>query len=178
MFSTSLFDLLAGLAATALCVGSYAARTHRGLTFTAALGVALWSVHFALRGAWTPALLSGLMSLRVLAGAWVVHLSERQRLWATALAFALTLTGAALTWQGLVSVPSTLATLFVAWAGFNLHNLPLRKALFVGEGLWLVNGLVTGSAVAAGAAVLALAMNAWTLRGLLAAQERSGMPSR
>lgn len=162
-FITSSAITATGVLACALSVGSYAAKTHRRLTFTAVAAVLMWALHFGLQRAWTPCVLSVLMSARVAAGAWVIHLSWAQRWWATVAAWALALVAAGLTWKGVTSVPSTLATLFLSWAGMHLDIRQLRWALLVGEGLWFVNGWVVGSPLAMVSAVLAIGLNSWML---------------
>jgi hypothetical protein len=157
-----------GGAGLSLCLGSYLLRTHRSLTLAAAAGVLCWAAHFAAKGYWTPAVLSFLMSLRVAAGVYVIHFTSRTRWLATLTAWGLTGVGAWLTWQGWLSAPSTLATIFMAWAGLQLPYSKLRYALLVGEGLWFINGWATDSTLAMLGATGAVALNLYVI-----AQERT-----
>ncbi len=151
--------LASGTAAFTLCVGSYLLRTHRTLTLTAAAGVFCWAIHFAAKGIWTPAVMSLLMSLRVAAGVVVIDLPKKTRWQLTWLVWAFSAVGAALTWNGWVSAPSTCATLFLAWAGLHLPYRPLRFSLLVGECLWFLNGVATNSYPAMIAAVVSFCIN-------------------
>ncbi len=157
------FVLATEALAALLCLGSYCARTHRGITFVAAAGVLCWAAHFALKQAWTPSVLSFVMALRILAGAWVVDMGRTQRWWATGIAALLTAGGAWWTWQGWVSVPSTAATLFTSWVGMHLKLPALRWALLLADGLWLLNGWVVQSYVACGCSLVGMGLNSWML---------------
>ena len=152
-----------GWLAMGLGISSYLAKSQRSLTVTAMAGVLAWSLHFGLRQAWTPCALTAIMSLRVAAGVWVVHWSASRRWAATVAAILLSLLGAALTWRGWPSVPATLATVFLSWAGLHLALSPLRWALLVGEALWFVNGWVVGSRIACVCAVVSALLNAWMI---------------
>lgn len=162
-----------GGAALFLCVGSYLMKTHRTLTFTAAAGVMCWALHFAVLGFWTASVLSALMSLRVASAVYVLHMDKAPRWWLTVVAWVLTGAAAWLTWNGWPSVPSTAATLFLAWSGFHLHLTRLRVALLVGEALWFINGYVAGSPVAMTAAALSFALNAHMLAAALRGKEKA-----
>lgn len=159
----TLLTTISGSAGLALCVGSYLVRSHKGLTLMAALGVLCWAIHFASQSLWTPAVMGLLMAVRVAAGVVVVDFERATRWWLTFLVWALIAAGAGLTWQGWTSAPSIVATVFLAYAGFHLHYGPLRKALLVGEALWLVNALVTGSMLALVASILAIGINIYVL---------------
>jgi hypothetical protein len=159
-------EWITGFLAMGLGIGCYAMKSYRTLTLTAASGVFFLAIHFALRDALTAAAMAGLMSLRIALSLYVIELALKPRLGATLAALTLSLTAAWLTWRGWVSVPSTLATLIAAWAGFNLRDLRLRWALLLSEAFWLMNGLVTGSILATLGATLALIVNHQTLRRL------------
>jgi hypothetical protein len=155
----TLFGQITGAIALGLGVGSYLMRNRIALTITAALGVLFWAVHFAVQGVRTASLLSVIMAVRIAAGVYVVEFSPTARWSITALAWVVTWAGAYLTWQGWVSVPSTIATTFLAFAGFHLHYTDLRKALLFGEVLWFINGLVAQSELAMIASVVSFCLN-------------------
>lgn len=148
-----------GALALGLCVGSYLMRNHRALTLCAAAGVLAWSAYFAVQGFGTATVMCLLMAGRVASGVWVVHWAAPRRWALTLVVWALSLAGAWATWQGWLSVPSTLASLLLAWAGYHLHYQPLRRALLAGELLLFVNGWLTHSGWAMASAALGLAMN-------------------
>lgn len=166
----TLFGWLTGTAALTLCVGSYLMRSHKGLTLTAALGVLMWAAHFASQGVWTASALSVLMAIRMAAAIYVVNFRLRARWKLTCVAWALTWLCAYVTWQGWVSLPSSLATTFLAYAGFHLHYTELRKALLFGEVLWFINGVAANSPLAMSAAVISFGIN---LRMLVVEQRAS-----
>ncbi len=100
-----------------------------------------------------------LSSVRIAAGAWVVNFSRIQRLRWTVGVSALVICVALTTWAGWIGVPAVMATLTLTYAGFNLPYERLRPGLAAGEVFWFANGLLTGSALAMGAATLGLRLN-------------------
>jgi hypothetical protein len=154
-----LLATLTGSLAVVLSLSSYLMRTHRSLTYAAAAGVLCWALYFAFKGVWTPSVLSALMAVRIAAGVKVVVLSHRTRWQLTLLVWALTSLGAYLTWQGWVSLPSTVATTFLTYTGFHFRYLALRRALLLSELLWFANGCVTESTLGMAAAVGGFGIN-------------------
>lgn len=154
---------ITGVLALFLCVGSYLMRSHRSLTLTCAAGVACWALHFAIQEFWTPALLSTIMAMRIAAGVVVVNLGKRAKWQLTVLALSVTAAGSWLTWQGLVSLPSSMAAAWLAYAGFNLRDKALRRALLLGEALWFTNGWLTHSTLAMTASGLGMLINLFML---------------
>lgn len=156
MFSLS---TLVGVVGLLLGAGSYLFKTHRSLCLVAGGSALSWGMHFAMLNAWTAAALMGVAAARILSSIWVVQQAKRTRLFLTAVGMLAGVALTGLTWQGMVSVPVLLASLVFTYAGFNLGYPQMRPALFVGELLLLVNGLLTGSEVAVIACLLGLAMN-------------------
>lgn len=152
-------ELLSGCLGVLLGAGSYLLRSHRALTLTAAAAVLAWAMHFACKEAWTATALMALSSVRIAAGAWVVHFPRNRRLgWTTGIS-ALVLCLALATWAGWHSAPAMLATLTLTYAGFNLPYERLRPGLAVGELLWFANGALVGSSLAMAAAALGCLLN-------------------
>lgn len=148
-----------GALALVLSLSSYALKTHRALTSVAFLAVLCWGAHFWFKGALTPAALALVVSLRIALSLHVVHLSLAQRQRWTAGFLVVTVLASALTWQGWLSVPSTVATLWLTFIGLNWKGAQLRLGFFVGEGLWLTNAVLVGSLFAVVTSVLATVVN-------------------
>ncbi len=154
-----LYVTATGWLAMMLCISSYLMRDHRKLTIVAAIGVLTWAAYFLLQAHWTAGVLSVVMALRVAAGLFIARMTLAQRRYATLLGWTVTAAGAMLTWQGVTSVPSTVASLFMVWAGLNLFYRQLRLALLVAEVLWFANGWVLNSNAAMVAAAVSFTIN-------------------
>lgn len=119
----------------------------------------IWALYFLLCGAKTAAVLVFIAGGRIALSTFAVGWTQSLRLWVTAAFVALVAGCAWLTWDGAASVPSTIASVFLAIATLNFKIDKLRYALLLGDLLWLWNGLAVGSTLGAVAAMLGLLVN-------------------
>ena len=163
MNSLEFAEVATGGLALLLSLGSYALKSHKALTGTAAAAVLCWAAHFWTKGALTSSLMALLALSRILLSLWVVHQSPAQRRGWTALFVLLVLAGSLWTWAGWVSLPATLASLWLVVIGLNCKDAPLRWGFLIAEALWLLNAVMVSSVFAGLTATLALCVNATSL---------------
>lgn len=142
---------------------SYLMTSHRKLTSIAAIAVSLWALHFAMKGAWTACAVTVLSAMRIIASLWVVHWDQQARLKVTLCFVAAMSVASVLTFEGLRSIPPTVAALTLTVAGLNLKDGPLRKVFWATEGLWLLNAWMLDSKAGMLAAALGIVLNARAL---------------
>lgn len=134
-------------------------RNRRLLVAVSTTSTVIWAGYFLLLTAYTSAALVLVAAVRMALDAYVIHWPTRLRLLATGAMLTVVSACAYWTWAGAPSVPSTVASLFMAIAFFNFKDKALRYALWIGDVLWLWNGYMVQSPLWMTSASLGLLIN-------------------
>lgn len=154
---------LLGYLACAIGFSAFFARSHRRFLMTGATSAFIWALHYHLLGERFAAALSAVSAGRNTIAARVLEMPARTRVALTLLACSMLVGLAALTWSGPLTALPTFASCLTMTAAFWLPGDRFRRVLFVSDTCWLVFGLAVGSIAGAVAAMLSLALNAWTM---------------
>ncbi|MEO9041793.1 MAG: YgjV family protein [Rhodoferax sp.] len=145
MIPTTLVVNASGLAALAINVSGLVSRSDRSLRSTNGWASVLWAANNFLMGADSAAALSALSAGRQASESVVQGKSRRARL-LTCMAFlAVTLVLGILTWNGTVTLVTTVGSMLSTCAMFYMRGVLLRVAMIGVAGLWMFNALAYDS---------------------------------
>jgi hypothetical protein len=167
--SYEVFTHATGLVALALNVWSLICRCDVAMRRHSILAGCLWTLNNALLGAAGGAALSAVSASRTASSAVTLERSRVARR-NTFIFFALlTLVAAGLTWHGWVSAVTLAASLMSTYAMFYMRGAPLRLAMLLVSGMWMVHAWQVDSPEQMAANVLtaaAAAYGAWQVTRL------------
>lgn len=132
---------------------SFQFRQRRQIIACLVVSCLLVSVHFVLLGLWTAAGLGGLAAVRFLAS---YHTTSKRVM---TLFLACTLTVAAATYSGPLSLISGLGSMFGTIGSFCRDDRRLRQVMLLATSLWLIHNIMAGTPLGVLMEVLFLSSN-------------------
>lgn len=163
---------LIGAIALVSGLSSYFMRSQKMMLSVSSGATVIWALYFLLKGAHTAAALVLIAAVRIALGVFVSNWQPKAKRLLTAVILGVVSLCAYGTWAGSVSLPSTLASLFLTVATLNFHYKSLRYALLFGDVLWLWNGFAVDSVLGVLAAMMGLVINGLVLYKESGAHER------
>jgi hypothetical protein len=155
-----------GYLATVVSIGAYALRSDSSMKAGVGLSLLIWSVHYAMLGAWTASGTCLLIASRQVLALLAPNLSAASRRVAAGvygLAFTVVLCA---TWTGMQSLLPWAAAVNATYAYFFLKGVRLRGQVMASTGLWFVNALLLGSLGGMATNVTTLCISTWTVARL------------
>lgn len=134
-------QILVGLAAL-FDIASFQFKDRKALLSALCISAVLIAAHFALLKEWTAACLLVIGACRYLAG---IFIFDPRMKW---LFYFMTVLGTVLTFSGITSILSCIASLFHTKASFCHNDKLMRWLMVIGTGVWGVHDIVVGSPVA------------------------------
>lgn len=140
----SLFVVSQIMVCIAICsdVASFQFKEKAHIVSCLLVSCSMISLHFMLLGHWTAASLALLAAAR-----FVTSLFTSRKLFRNLYVLA-ALIIAVLTFEGLLTVLCTVATIFSVFASFSDGDKPLRQLMMVSTSIWLVHNILAGSPAA------------------------------
>ena len=134
-----------GFIALALNVHGLVGKNDRTLRATNGIACGLWALNNALLSAFSAAALLAISAGRQAGAEAVQNRSARTKFLTFAFIIALTIGAAALTWNGSVTISTTLGALIAAWGMFYLRGTALRLSMVLVSALFMHNAMVYAS---------------------------------
>lgn len=152
-----------GYIAMASGISAYALKNDRALKIVMGVCMALWSLHYVMLSAWTPAAVSLVVAARQVIATVFPHMSGRVLKHVTVAYMTIFTVILAMTWHGTASIWPWLAAVNATFAFLHLQGARMRGQLMGTSGLWIVNGLVTGSIGHIVQSTISLVVSGWTI---------------